>query len=45
MVKRVMPPLLSQRMAPWWASAMGSILSATVLTALPQVLLAFDKWR
>lgn len=24
---------------------LGSILSATVLTALPQVLLAFDKWR
>ena len=26
-------------------SMLGSILSATVLTALPQVLLAFDKWR
>ena len=23
MVKRVMPPLLSQRMAPWWASTMA----------------------
>ena len=26
-------------------SMLGSVLSATVLTALPQMLLAFDKWR
>ena len=26
-------------------SMLGSVLSATVLTALPQLLLAFDKWR